>query len=55
MIELQLNLDILKNDIEEISEKLKDTNLTYKNIENKNRELIQILNEITEKLEKLKK
>ena len=52
MIELQLNLDILKNDIEEISEKLKDTNLTYKNIENKNRELIQILNEITERVRK---
>ena len=52
LIELQLNLDILKNDIEEISEKLKDTNLTYKNIENKNRELIQILNEITERVRK---
>ena len=48
--ELKSNIDSLKNDIEEVSKKIRESNLSYENLEIKNRKLILKLDEISEKV-----
>ena len=51
--ELQAKIDILKADIDDVSDRINDSNLSYENLEKKNRKLILKLDQISEKVSSL--
>ena len=53
LLDLENDIALLESNIEKVSEKIKNSDSFYKNLENKNKELLLKLDEITERVEKV--
>ena len=53
LLDLENDIALLESNIERVSDKIKNSDSFYKNLENKNKELLLKLDEITERVEKV--
>ncbi|MBD23170.1 MAG: hypothetical protein CL572_05865 [Alphaproteobacteria bacterium] len=51
--EVRQKVDLLRDDIEKLTKKIRDSNLSYENLEKKNRDLIIKLNDVSDRVSKV--